>query len=32
MEVHHYLGHTRPVGEHLKSSIYAQGRPVAALA
>jgi hypothetical protein len=29
---HHYLGYTQPVGEHLKYLIYAQGRPVAALA
>ena len=29
---HHYLGYTRPVGEHLKYLIYAQGQPVAALA
>jgi hypothetical protein len=32
METHHYLGYTRPVGEHLKHLIYAQGQPVAALA
>ena len=32
MEAHHYLGYTRPVGEHLKYLIYAQGQPVAALA
>ena len=32
MEAHHYLGYTRPVGEHLKHLIYAQGQPVAALA
>src|SRR5437879_3826203 len=32
LEGHHYLGYTQPVGEHLKYLIYAQGRPVAALA
>jgi hypothetical protein len=32
MQTHHYLGYTQPVGEHLKYLIYAQGRPVAALA
>jgi hypothetical protein len=32
MEAHHYLGYARPVGEHLKYLIYAQGQPVAALA
>jgi len=32
MEAHHYLGYTRPVGEHLKYLVYAQGQPVAALA
>jgi hypothetical protein len=32
LEEHHYLGYTQPVGEHLKYLIYAQGRPVAALA
>ena len=32
IEAHHYLGYTRPVGEHLKYLIYAQGQPVAALA
>jgi hypothetical protein len=26
---HHYLGYTRPVGEHLKYLVRAQGRPVA---
>lgn len=26
---HHYLGYTRPVGEHLKYLVYAQGRPIA---
>jgi hypothetical protein len=29
---HHYLGYTRPVGEHLKYLVYAQGRPVACVA
>jgi hypothetical protein len=30
---HHYLGYTRPVGEHLKYLVFAKdGRPVAALA
>jgi hypothetical protein len=29
---YHYLGYSRPVGEHLKYLIYAQGQPVAALA
>ena len=32
MQQHHYLGYTRPVGEHLKYIVYAAGRPVAALA
>jgi hypothetical protein len=32
LEAHHYLGYRRPVGEHLKYLIYAQGQPVAALA
>jgi len=32
LEAHHYLGYTRPVGEHLKYLVYAQGQPVAALA
>jgi hypothetical protein len=32
LEAHHYLGYTRPVGEHLKYLAYAQGQPVAALA
>jgi hypothetical protein len=31
MEAHHYLGYTRPVGEHLKYLIYAQGQPAYAL-
>lgn len=29
---HHYLGYSRPVGEHLKYLIFAQDRPVACLA
>lgn len=29
---HHYLGYSRPVGEHLKYLVLAQGRPVACLA
>jgi hypothetical protein len=29
---HHYLGYTRPVGEHLKYMVYAAGRPIAAMA
>ena len=29
---HHYLGYTRPVGEHLKFIVYTRGRPVACLA
>jgi hypothetical protein len=29
---HHYLGYTRPVGEHLKHLVYAGGRPVACFA
>jgi hypothetical protein len=32
IEQHHYLGYTQPVGEHLKYLVYAQERPVAALA
>jgi hypothetical protein len=31
LETHHYLGYTRPVGEHLKYLIFAQGVPVACL-
>jgi hypothetical protein len=26
---YHYLGYTRPVGEHLKYLVYAHGRPIA---
>lgn len=29
---HHYLGYTRPVGEHLKFMVWSQDRPVACLA
>ncbi len=32
IEKHHYLGYTRPVGEHLKYVIYAGDRPVACMA
>jgi hypothetical protein len=32
IEEHHYLGYTRPVGEHLKYMIFAGTRPVACLA
>ena len=32
LQDHHYLGYTRPVGEHLKYLVYGQGRPVACLA
>ena len=32
LQSHHYLGYTRPVGEHLKHLVYARGRPVACLA
>lgn len=32
LEEHHYLGYTRPVGEHLKYLVLAQGRPVACFA
>ena len=32
MEGHHYLGYTRPVGEHLKYLVWAQGKPIACLA
>jgi hypothetical protein len=31
IQEHHYLGYTRPVGEHLKYLILASGRPVACL-
>ena len=29
IEMHHYLGYTQPVGEHLKFIAYASGRPIA---
>jgi hypothetical protein len=29
IEMHHYLGYTQPVGEHLKHMVYAGDRPVA---
>lgn len=32
VEQHHYLGYTRPVGEHLKYLVYAGVRPVACFA
>jgi Druantia protein DruA len=32
IEQHHYLGYTRPVGEHLKYLVYSRDRMVAALA
>lgn len=32
LEQYHYLGHTQPVGEHLKILVYAQQRPIACLA
>jgi len=32
IEHHHYLGYTQPVGEQLKYSVYALGRPIACLA
>jgi hypothetical protein len=32
IESHHYLGYTRPVGEHLKYIVYAGSRPVACFA
>ncbi|MEI6987404.1 MAG: DUF4338 domain-containing protein [Rhodospirillaceae bacterium] len=32
LQEHHYLGYTRPVGEHLKYLISAGGRPVACMA
>jgi hypothetical protein len=32
IEQHHYLGYTRPVGEHLKYLVYSGDRVVAALA
>jgi len=32
IEEHHYLGYTRPVGEHLKYIVYAGDRPLACFA
>ncbi len=32
LQRYHYLGYTRPVGEHLKHLVYGQGQPVACLA
>jgi Domain of unknown function (DUF4338) len=32
IEVHHYLGYTQPVGEHLKFMVFAGERPVACFA
>jgi hypothetical protein len=32
IEQYHYLGYTRPVGEHLKYMVYTRGRPIACLA
>jgi hypothetical protein len=32
IEQHHYLGYTRPVGEHLKYLVFARERPIACLA
>jgi hypothetical protein len=32
IEEHHYLGYTRPVGEHLKYLVLSQGRPLACVA
>ncbi len=29
LEMHHYLGYTQPVGEHLKHLVYASDRPIA---
>lgn len=31
LAAYHYLGYIRPVGEHLKYLVWAQGRPVAAM-
>ena len=31
LETHHYLGYSRPVGEHLKYLVYAKDRPIACL-
>ncbi len=32
LDRYHYLGYTRPVGEHLKYLVHTQGRPIACLA
>jgi Druantia protein DruA len=32
LQAHHYLGYTRPVGEHLKHLVYGQAQPLACLA
>ncbi len=32
LDQNHYLNYTQPVGEHLKSLVYARGRPIACLA
>jgi hypothetical protein len=32
LEAHHYLGYTRPVGEHLKHLVWSGDRPLACLA
>lgn len=32
LQTHHYLGYTRPVGEHLKYLVYAKDRPIACFA
>jgi hypothetical protein len=32
LQQHHYLGYTRPVGEHLKYLVFARGRPIACVA
>ena len=32
VQPHHCLGHTQPVGEHLKYLVYARGRPIACVA
>jgi hypothetical protein len=32
LAAHHYLGYTRPVGEHLKYLVYAQERPIGCFA
>lgn len=31
LQQHHYLGYSRPVGEHLKYVVWARGRPIACL-